>query len=64
MVHSTDKVVVVDGVALVFSRMTGATSAGGVRRKVNNVYLVVWGQENGAWKFIAHQPTPLPANEP
>jgi Domain of unknown function (DUF4440) len=57
--HRADRILVVDGAALVTGRMTANVSVEGTIVHVNNRYLAVWVREQGAWKFVAYQPTPI-----
>jgi len=57
--HPADRILVVDGAALVTGRMTAKVSAAGTIVRVDNRYLAVWVREHGAWKFVAYQPTPI-----
>ncbi len=60
IVHPADRVLVVDGAALVTGRMTAKVSvAGRGIVHIDNRYLAVWLREHGAWKFAAYQPTPI-----
>jgi Domain of unknown function (DUF4440) len=57
--HPADRILVVDGAALVTGRMTAKVSVTGTIVHVDNRYLAVWVRERGAWKFVAYQPTPI-----
>ena len=58
--HPADRILVVNGAALVTGRMTANVSvAGRGIVHVDNRYLAVWVRENGGWKFVAYQPTPI-----
>ena len=58
--HPADRILVVDGAALVTGRMTAKVSvAGRGIVHVDNRYLAVWVREHGGWKFVAYQPTPI-----
>ena len=57
--HPADRILVVDGAALVTGRMTAKVSVVGTIVQVENRYLAVWVREQGAWKFVAYQPTPI-----
>ncbi len=58
--HPADRVLVVEGAALVTGRMTAKVSVAerGIVH-VDNRYLAVWVREHGGWKFVAYQPTPI-----
>ena len=58
--HPADRILVVDGAALVTGRMTANVSVAdkGIVH-VDNRYLAVWVREHGGWKFVAYQPTPI-----
>jgi hypothetical protein len=55
--HPADRILVVDGAALVTGRMTAKVSVVGTIVQVDNRYLAVWVREQGAWKFVAYQPS-------
>jgi hypothetical protein len=58
--HPADRILVVQGAALVTGRMTAKVSVAGRRTvHVDNRYLAVWVREHGTWKFVAYQPTPI-----
>jgi hypothetical protein len=57
--HPADRILVVDGAALVTGRMTAKVAVEGMIVHVDNRYLAVWVRERGAWKFVAYQPTPI-----
>ncbi len=58
--HPADRILVVDGAALVTGRMTAKVRVAdrGIVH-VDNRYLAVWLREHGGWKFAAYQPTPI-----
>ena len=57
--HPADRILVVDGAALVTGRMTAKVLVAGTIVHVDNRYLAAWVREHGAWKFVAYQPTPI-----
>jgi hypothetical protein len=57
--HPADRILVVDGAALVTGRMTAKVSVEGEVKHIDNRYLAVWAREHGDWKFVAYQPTPI-----
>jgi predicted nucleic acid-binding OB-fold protein len=57
--HPADRILVVDGAALVTGTMTAKVLVAGTIVHVDNRYLAVWVRERGAWKFVAYQPTPI-----
>ncbi len=58
--HPADRILVVNGAALVTGRMTANVAvAGRGIVHVDNRYLAVWVREHGGWKFVAYQPTPI-----
>ena len=62
--HPADRILVVDGAALVTGRMTAKVLVAGTIVCVDNRYLAVWVREHGAWKFVAYQPKGLVAKLP
>jgi ketosteroid isomerase-like protein len=59
IIHPADRILVVNGAALVTGRMTAKVLVAGTIVQVDNRYLAVWVREQGAWKFVAYQPTPI-----
>jgi ketosteroid isomerase-like protein len=57
--HPADRILVVEGAALVTGRMTAKVLVEGTIVHVDNRYLAVWVREQGAWRFVAYQPTPI-----
>jgi hypothetical protein len=57
--HPADRILVVNGAALVTGRMTAKVLVAGTIVQVDNRYLAVWVREQGAWKFVAYQQTPI-----
>jgi hypothetical protein len=57
--HPADRILVVNGAALVTGRMTAKVLVAGTIVQVDNRYLAVWVREQGARKFVAYQPTPI-----
>ncbi len=59
--HPADKVILGGDAALITGRMTARVSVSGEVRNIDNSYLAVWLKEDdGAWRFVAYQPTPIP----
>ena len=41
--------------------MTARATVSGVPRSIDNAFLAVWAiEDDGHWRLIAYQPTPLP----
>jgi hypothetical protein len=59
--HPVEKVVISGDAAVVYGRMRAEVLVQGESRKLNSLVLVVWLAEPGGWKFVAYQPTPVPA---
>lgn len=57
---STDDIIVLEGAVLVTGRMKATATVGDGIRHIDNACLAVWAREDGVWRFIAYQPTPLP----
>jgi uncharacterized protein DUF4440 len=57
--HPADRILVLEGAALVTGRMTATVLVEGTIVHVDNRYLAVWVREHGVWKFVAYQPTPI-----
>lgn len=60
--HPADRILVLNGAALVTGRMSARVTVAGELRQIDNAYLAVWAKEDAGWKFVAYQPTPLPKN--
>src|SRR6516164_3852834 len=50
--HLADRILLVDGAALVTGTMRARVSVAGTIVHVDNRYLAVWVREHGAWKFV------------
>lgn len=48
------------GAVLLGGRMTAEVEVAGERRRIDNAFLAIWAEEDGDWRLIAYQPTPLP----
>jgi hypothetical protein len=57
--HRVDRTLVGGGAQLVTGRMTAKVLVAGTVVHVDNRYLVVWLRQQGAWKVVAYQPTPI-----
>ncbi|MGB7100879.1 MAG: nuclear transport factor 2 family protein, partial [Xanthobacteraceae bacterium] len=56
IIRSADRILMLDGAALVMGRMTARGTVEGVVRQIDNAYFAVWGRETDGWKFVAYQP--------
>ena len=59
--HTVETVLRRPGVAVVTGSMAGSIDAGGVAKALNSRFSSVWVPENGGWRLLAYQSTPLPA---
>jgi Domain of unknown function (DUF4440) len=57
--HPADRTLIANGTALISGRMTADVAVNGEMRHIDNGYLAVWMKEQGTWRFVAYQPTPL-----
>jgi hypothetical protein len=57
--HPVDRILIVSDAALVTGQMTARVSVIGEMRTINNRYLAVWFRQDGNWKLVAYQPTPI-----
>ncbi len=57
--HPADRILIANGTALITGRMTADVAVNGETRHIDNSYLAVWTREQGIWRFVAYQPTPL-----
>ncbi len=62
--HPIEKIVVTGTVAVVAGSMRASLTAGGQKKELNNSSLAVWAKEHDTWKFLAYQPTVIPAAKP
>lgn len=58
--HRTEWSEDLPGAVLLGGRMTAEVEVAGARRRIDNAFLAIWAEENGDWRLIAYQPTPLP----
>jgi ketosteroid isomerase-like protein len=56
---TVEKVILRGDVALVFGTMDGDAQVAGAPRKLHNCYTAAWTPEDGEWRLIAFQPTPI-----
>lgn len=47
--------------ALLTAKLTAQVIVRGVQKIIQNMVLLVWAREEGTWRLLAYQPTPLPA---
>jgi 3-hydroxyisobutyrate dehydrogenase-like beta-hydroxyacid dehydrogenase/ketosteroid isomerase-like protein len=59
--HTTEAVVSRPGVAIVGGRMSGSIHMNGAAKTLNSRVAAVWVAEDGRWRLLAFQPTPIPA---
>ena len=59
--HTTDAVVSRLGVVIVSGTMAGSIHMNGVAKTLNSRVAAVWVAEDGGWRLVAFQPTPIPA---
>ncbi|YCK79841.1 nuclear transport factor 2 family protein (plasmid) [Arthrobacter sp. D3-18] len=57
--HRVESIVVTGTTALVVGRMNADLTVNGTYKTLNNNALSVWTKDDGDWKFVAYQPTPL-----
>ena len=58
---SEERVVELEGATLLLSRLTADVTVAGRNRSIDNRTLSVWANEQGTWRLLAYQPTPIPA---
>lgn len=59
--HPIEKIIATETVAVVAGGMRASLTAGGKDLELDNSSLAVWVKEDSMWKFLAYQPTVLPA---
>jgi ketosteroid isomerase-like protein len=59
--HTTEAVIRRPGVAIVSGTMSGAIRMHGADKTLNSRVAAVWALDDGRWRLIAFQPTPVPA---
>lgn len=59
--HPIEKIIATETVAVVAGGMRASLTAGGKDLELDNSSLAVWVKEESMWKFLAYQPTVLPA---
>jgi ketosteroid isomerase-like protein len=58
--HTTEAVVSRPGVAIVSGTMSGSIHMKGVAKTLDSRVAAVWVAEDGRWRLLAFQPTPIP----
>jgi hypothetical protein len=58
--HPVDEIIVTGGTAVVIGGMNSRLQLGGEARELHNTITAVWVEEDGAWRLIAFQGTPVP----
>lgn len=58
--HTIEAVVARPGVVIVHGTMSGSIHMRGGAKTLNSRVAAVWVAENGRWRLVAFQPTPLP----
>lgn len=58
------EITLLDGSALVRARLRSRVIVDGIEKSLNNAILSVWTREQGRWRFVAYQPTAVPAVVP
>ena len=59
--HPVSQVIALGDTVLVTGEMRGDILVDNKPKHIANDVLAVWGNEDGTWRLIAFQPTPLPA---
>jgi len=59
--HTTEAVVSRPGVVIVGGAMSGSIHMNGATKTLNSRVAAVWVAEDGRWRLLAFQPTPIPA---
>ncbi|MGO4250255.1 nuclear transport factor 2 family protein [Paenarthrobacter sp. RAF54_2] len=57
--HQSETITIVGNTALVIVRMNADLTVNGTPMTMKNSALAVWVNEEGSWKFVAYQATPL-----
>jgi len=64
LIRGESKITVIGSTAFVTGRLQSRVIVEGVQKTLNNAILSVWTEEADGWKFVAYQPTPIPAFVP
>lgn len=59
--HTTDAVVTRPGLVIISGTMSGSIHMHGAAKTLNSRVAAVWSAEDGRWRLLAFQPTPIPA---
>jgi ketosteroid isomerase-like protein len=59
--HPIDRIAIFGDSAVVWGRMMAHAIVAEETKELNNAFLAVWVKQSGRWRFVAYQPTPLPA---
>jgi len=59
--HTSDNVVIRPGVVIIGGTMSGSIRMHGGAKSLNSRVVAVWVAEDGRWRLVAFQPTPVPA---
>ena len=59
--HPEDEIIVADGAAVVLGLMIARVHRAGELHELRNTACAVWAREDGHWRLVAYQPTPIPS---
>ena len=59
--HPEDEIIVADGAAVVLGLMIARVHRAGELHELRNTACAVWVREDGHWRLVAYQPTPIPS---
>ncbi len=59
--HPEEKIIVADGAVVVLGQMIARVHRAGELHELRNQSCAVWAREDGHWRLVAFQPTPIPA---
>ncbi|MCO1658568.1 nuclear transport factor 2 family protein [Pseudonocardia humida] len=62
--HPVDQVAIVGDTAVVAGKMIGSVVLDGAPLQLDNSTLSVWVRQQGTWRLLGFQPTPLGARKP
>jgi|SRR5690348_15826273 len=57
--HPEERIIIADGAVVVLGAMIASVYRSGELRALRNSACAVWAEEDGNWRLVAYQPTPI-----